>query len=71
MTVGTYINCHKIDPKLIGELDKSERNEMLKELKHKYSIHQLTNNVRPHESKAPYIEEVFLKYGLEVSDHYD
>ena len=65
MTVGTYINCHKIEPKLIGELDKSERNEMLKELKHKYSIRQLTNNVRPYES------EVFLKYGLEVSEHYD
>ena len=65
MTVGTYINCHKIEPKLIGELDRSERNEMLKELKYKYSIRQLTNNVRPHES------EFFLKYGLEVSEHYD
>ncbi len=30
----------------------------------------LDDNI-PEEVKAPYIEEVLLKYGLEVSDHYD
>ncbi len=30
----------------------------------------LDDNI-PEEVKAPYIEEVLLKYGLEVTDYYD
>lgn len=31
----------------------------------------ITDDDIPEEVKAPYVEEVLLKYGLEVSEHYD
>ena len=66
-----YRELGKVAVELMGDIDFDVlvNKAAIRALKEIQDV--ITNDDIPEEVKAPYIEEVLLKYGLEVSDHYD